>query len=241
MPDAPDGYQYRLESGRHVLADMAELAVRLGSSVAYDRRGTVILVDPCQDDIAGWLGEVVGANSVVSLSDTIAYRHAGSLQLVAGPDDMDAAYVYRNVQVIAEADFGVEITFRVTANIKWVTLTIAYHNGTHRYQGFVRLHAVDNELQYIDEDGVYQALESVADVNDDNDLWHTLKLVVDANDTAYRRICYDSSVHDALGYAMPVVAMDTPPHFYISIIVICSGDNDAQVNVNDFIITIEEP
>ena len=86
---ARGGPDYGASSARYTIfpvTDLGELAVRLGSPVAYDRQGNVIYTESFENGLAGWDTDTSGAGASVDVSFGRGVHGAWAGRLVAGSD-----------------------------------------------------------------------------------------------------------------------------------------------------------
>lgn len=241
MPDAPDGYQYRLESERAVLSDMAELAARLGSPVTWDRRGTVILYDDCKDSLAGWRTITLGAGAAVAIDATVAYRETGSISIIPGSDIWLYSSIDRYINIPRLSRVGIEWTFRVDADCNTLHFFTSLSGPDDGRNWGMEIDIPGRLLNYYDEDGNYTKLDDLPDYTFRVTTWHTIKYVADMRTNFYQRLILDRKSYDLSPYPLYLESPGEMEYLYVGVDNTGAGGNNPVLNVNDFVVTVEEP
>lgn len=241
MPDAPDWYALRPGSDRHVLADMAELAVRLFSPVVHDRRGTIIWVDDFRYGDVSWVHSTGGAGAAIAIDTHYPLYGGKVLKLTAGSSSPYAAQIYRNLSIPRVNKWGVAVHFAVTSNFDYISLSVGKYDGINRVQGRVRISDTDNTMVYRDSDGDNQLIATLSDLTETYGTYHWLKLVMDMSTKEYVRVMFDDTEYDLGGISLYESASGEVAQFrpYISLFGL-SDENDVMC-VDAVVITIDEP
>ena len=223
------------------LSDMAELAVRLGSVVSYDRRGDVVYIDDFESPVIKWTQALIGVGAAINLSAAIARSGSQSLFLRGGTVAGASAGITRNLPTITPKRMGAEITFSLNrTSIEW-RWDILYYDGTNYHQGTMKFIDPTHKLQLLNGAGVYIDLATIA-LTSGIVYQHTLKLVVDFSTDKYVRFMLDDRVYDISSYDLRVSASAIGPLLLAgySVDAVANGPiND--VYLDDFIFTQNEP
>ena len=241
MPDAPDYFSYRLESTKHLLADMAELAARLGSLVSFDRRGTLVWMDGFENSLSPWESQAAGTGAAVAVVTSPTYQGGYSCKLTGGSTDPWVALVQKNAQVITLNRLGVEFTFSQETSYDYIESYAFYSSGTQYITWRIRLNPATNTLQYKDAAGAWQTFAAWKFADENKCRFHTLKYVVDLDTHEFVRCFLDRNVYVFSGEKPQVSAVVDNPSLLIRFSVYSrAGFNDV-VYVDNAIVTADEP
>ncbi len=91
--------------------DTAELAVRLGSGVIYDRRGNVVDYDDFEHGSLKWDNDFTAHAGTVAVSTDTARSGGKSLKIVTANAVADRMNIYRYVTPTFNTNIGMELSF----------------------------------------------------------------------------------------------------------------------------------
>jgi hypothetical protein len=240
MPDAPDFYQYRLESDKRLLNDMAELAVRLGSVVKYDRSGSMIFGDSFDNGLAPYLPQLGGTGAAADIVSATTYTSGYSVRLTAGSDGNHSAGVLKRLEPQVINMLGFEATFSLETNTYSLILIIQHNTATEKKRWMIAWKPADGALRYYDADGNYQTFATLTLPTGDEELFHTVKLVIDLETEYYSRVMVDQNRYDLSDYVGRVEIEATDPRLEFEVNNMGrSGENDIMY-VDEFIVTTDE-
>jgi hypothetical protein len=222
------------------LTDMAELAVRLGSIVTFDRRGDVVFLDSFEDGFAHWLTDKAGAGSLVALSRATARHNGLSARLVGGTGAAAWAQIIFQGPRPVLAGLGVEYSFNPISTIGILTLLLYLYDGTNRTLYEVHWDDATNSLRYRDANWVLQTFATNVDLLADVALFHTWKLVVNAEDQEYARLILNGSTYDLSGIPARVTADSRFPSLSAVVTVNGRAGGTSTVYIDDVILTQNE-
>ncbi|KKM85339.1 hypothetical protein LCGC14_1290060 [marine sediment metagenome] len=237
----PDYGQYAPATTIARLADLGELAVRLGSIVSFDRRGEVVWMDDFEDGIIKWKTSAAGAGAAVT-SDTVKSRNgAKSAKLVAGSDGGKQATLYHYQPFPVSSRYGVEFSFAFETSPKHIGLRLDLYDGANHYFGDIVYRPPLTRLDYEDSNADYQALTTTLDLLSDSIMFHTLKLVADWSTKKYVRLLLDNNSYDLSGIDLYSAAdAVTLPQVRVRVLLAGTSGNPV-LYVDDVIITQNEP
>lgn len=221
--------------------DMAELAARLGSIVTFDRRGDVLWLTDFDHGLAEIYTVASGIGSDHCLSTITTYRGAYSLKLIPGSADGDYAAATKLLPYPVLSKFGLEASFTWHADVDYLYLRIIIFSGTQRSWWEIRLHETDGKIYYYDEDGNIQEIDDLPNWLTSTYIFHTAKLVVDAETGNYVRLIVDDTGYPLGDYSGEVVDDATPPDMRCTISVYTTVGNNPPIYVDGVIITQNEP
>jgi len=241
MRGAPDWYTYRLESERHVLGDLGELAVRLGSPVSHDRRGSVIWMYTGDQGQGFWDDTLAGTGADALITSENPIYGSYTLRLVAGSDGAKGAQLFKNFAAPRRNVWGFAINFAVITNYDVVSISINHYDGAKQHQARVRIYDADKTIRYRDAANVNQVIDTLTDLSEVYGTFHWLKLVADFENDEYVRVMFDDQEYDLADIPIYTAASAELAHVrvYVSIFGL-DGENDVMI-LDSAVFTIDEP
>jgi len=217
MPDAEDFYTYRLGSERHVVGDLAELAVRLGSPVAYDRRGDVIWYDQFDYEVNNWFLFLGDAGDAVTAVTTYPYIGKYAAKLLTAGAALRGAGISGHLAPPIVNKWGIECAVWFKQDYDSFTVQLIYQPGAVAYSTYVRLVDATGKIEIYDENGAWQEVGVFQTSSWSYALYHHLKLVVDFENECYSRVMLDAQDIDLSAYPLYSAAGGGVPinSFYI--------------------------
>ena len=226
----------------HTSTDIGELAARLGSPVTYDRRGNVVFYDDFEEPFLKWriLGYV---DAYGRLDSTQVKTGSQSVRLHTG-DVADAAItMVKNVPILASKEIGAEVTFSINGDDCDLLIQCSYYEAPTLYWPFIKFNP------NLGETGIYEGPDTYKKIADtpvrweagDRPVFHTIKVVFDAETGLYRRLLFD---HQEFDISNEVIFSSDFAGVPRALIVIRSENRAAvggDIWINDFILTQNEP
>lgn len=223
------------------LTDLAELAVRLGAPVIFDRRGDVIFWDSFENGLGSWNIVLVGAGGAVDLS--LATRRTGwfSVRLHTDAVADDQVRLQRSVPIISLSRLGLEASFFLDADTQLFVCSFYVYDGVDVLTGQVRYNLPLERLSYLNAAGALVTLEDGLVVNIGTVAWNTVKLVVDGSAEEYVRVLFNNRSYDLAGVACQKAADASAPHLGFEVIAKTNVAASIDCYVDDLIATENEP
>jgi len=222
------------------IQDMAELAVRLGSPVTFDRRGNVIWIDDFESGIEKWclsgdMGKAYDWNG--------QYCKTGgfSCKMTTGAAANRSCMIDKHVGFPVLSPFGLEVSFSYRQNWKYLDVTLYLEDGSYLYKAGIRYDHPNTKFQYLDEAGNYQDIPGgswssvMAPMRFD-----TIKLVADFTTAKYKRLFVNSQVFDLSTISFNRTAMVFIPVMSVNITLTANAAATAIAYIDDVIITQNE-
>jgi len=225
----------------YTLQDMAELAARLGSINTFDRRGNVIFMDDFESGLNKWEKGGIPVGWAVTWESLYARNGGFSAKIVTDDSDGAWAQIYRYEPYLILGKLGVEFSFNVAADITEVRLSVRLDTGTRTMWAEIKYNRIDGILWYADWEGNWQptGLEPVLEVA--KTLFHTMKLVADFKQEYYSWVIINNLSADLSAYPLSVVACPDKPRMTVYIRVYNFAGAATEMNVDDVILTQNEP
>ena len=223
------------------LTDLAELAVRMGSIVSFDRRGEVLFLDTFEDGLVHWYTDFDSDDGAVDLSRAQTRYGPYSARLVAGAGGSRFALIGHRLALPSLSALGLECSFNLPGYVDYFQATINIYDGTYYSIYSVRWDDLGSRLLYTPASGPMVVLLSGQDLRILPTLFHTLKLVVSSDLREYARVILNGFAFDLAGVAAYSLPDNAVPYVTIELEVLGrSGENDT-VYVDDVILTQNEP
>jgi len=237
----PDYGIYTAKKTVYSLQDMAELAARLGSIVTFDRRGDVIWLDDFEDNINKWGQEPSGVGAAIALSTDAARNGGYSCKLTTGNVAGEYARIIHSGPYPILSKIGFEISFTLDTNTMRFRIGLSLYDGTYHSRASVQYNMPFARVEYVDENGVWQVLDTITPLRSGHTLFHTIKLVVDFVNYKYERLLLDSLSYDLTPYSLYRIGDTSSPVLLVDAIHYTNVDANISNYVDDAIITQNEP
>ena len=225
----------------HGLADLGELAARLGSPDVYDRRGDVVLVETFPNGLAGWGSYGLGTgHDAFPVADPVL-DGAIAIVLRTGDTTNNFERIGRCLQLPVSGRLGFEFSHDVYANldsVRW--FSYVYTSGT-MYTYAVRYNHVAGAVEVLHSDGSWYAVGSPGDQGEEPGLFHTIKLVASTEEEKYIRVLFDSHTYDASSFAPQAASTTEKDSMCVYLYVYTAADVSIDVTIDRIILTQNEP
>lgn len=173
----------------------AELASRLGSPVAWDWRGQVLVSTDFSDGWPSALIAAAGAGAGAEMSPD-AWLHGGfSLKLTGPNNPADYAGVSIRTGPNPASRLGLAVAFACSDTPTVLQLSITYQKGGAGYRSRVRLDFDREQIRVMDHLGVYRDVVEVKPYCNPA-YFHSFKFVVDIENGVYVRALLDDVEQD---------------------------------------------
>lgn len=194
LPSSPRGPTY-------AMADLGELAARLGSIVTFDRRGNVIWTDDFQSGVNKWWLEGASTSTFTWSSRTSnGNGFCGELATNANLYGDADIYVSRPFPVLSK--MGFEFSFCLDQYLLELYLDVTLYDGTNYYNGVVKWINASDKCQCGGNDlsPTIDLMESSSSLHDF--YWNTIKLVIDFTTKKYVRLIVNDVTYDLTSYSL---------------------------------------
>lgn len=199
---APDYSNVKVDSPLHRTTDLAELAARMGSPVAYSRSGNVVWITSFEEGLQGVTFSSDHVDSVGSLSAARAFR--GSFSCKLDPRDADGSYVRwsRVIGLLEPSLIGMEASFSLDDSPDALRMTMWYRDGENELYAPI-VYETDGGLWKIRDAtlGWVTVLEDF-ELETGANAWHTIKFVIDTENEKYVWLLTAKHVIDLGDYSL---------------------------------------
>jgi len=226
------------------LDDMAEQAVRLGSPHLFDRRGDVIWMTDFRNGRQDIHEYNTPANGTVNLWAGNARQGAFCAQLAALTGL--AMGLQKPIAYPVLSRIGLEFTFSIHLRSNYIVGQILADDAVNMMEAFVRYDEGNDVLEYRDNVGVgfWQNIASNLNLGHTDYAFHTLKIVADLGATppAFVRVILNDVTYNAVaGIPLRLGATAGMTYLYVRIEHEADGAGDAEIQVDNIIVTQNEP
>ena len=219
----------------------AELAVRLGSPVAYDRRGQVFFVEDFEKGWNRWASHIQGVGAAIALDPTTSATGGYSVKCTAGTTLGKYSYLLYRRGVLPVGRVGIEFSFAVPGTVNFVFLNLSLDDGVAYYGAQFRWYQVGDDLQIDDADLGMTSVGTAKLADLDKRRFNTVKYVVDLGLEEYVRLLFNQQEIDLSGHGVEPGAPGARPRVTIEAGVYGTGGADEVAYIDDVILTFAEP
>lgn len=223
------------------LTDLAELAVRQGSIVSYDRLGEVFFLDDFETQRHVYEESANGADSGVGYNTVSARSGLQSIYMTAGPLTADLALMRVLSCDLIPSRVGFQISFHPWHHLAYVLLTLIQFDGATLSTFKVRWKVGSKELQVWDASGAFVTVAQGVDLLVSETAFHTIKLVGDCDADRYVRLKLDRNTYDVRGYAAELSADVGAPYISYEWRIGGDGVGPGECWFDDLVLTQNEP
>jgi hypothetical protein len=176
--------------------DLAELAARLGSIHAFDRRGYSIWFDDFRRGIDTWRQETGGTGASVELDTNYPHWPPYAVKMVGGSDGTRQAAIYQYLAAVPAGNLGLEVSIAFPTAFDYFVahLTLVENDTWHHAR--VKLDYANSKIYYRDGDGTWVELDDLPTLVSDYGLFHALKLAANFEDNEYIRLILNENSYD---------------------------------------------
>lgn len=219
----------------------AELAVRLGSPVAYDRRGQVHLFEDFENGIHRWQELTSGSGAAIALDPTTAAAGGYSVKLTPGTTVNKYAYLLYRRGTLPIGRVGMEFSFALPGACQWVFGSLFVDDGTALYECKFRWLDSDNGLYINDSDLGMTLVGTDPLVGLNKQRYNTIKVVIDLPNEEWVRLLFNQQEIDISAHPMEGIAPGAAPRISMEVGVYGTGAAGQDVYIDDVILTFGEP
>lgn len=223
------------------LDDMGELAVRLGSSHLWDRRGDVLYATDFRDGMGMFYAWGIGLGWAVNLVTSHSRQGAYSVNLKAGSNLEAIAAITLRLPFQEQSSVGLECSFSIDALTSSILDQHHWYDGSRHCNAFIRYDHVGKQLLYLDNAGAEIVLANNIDLRESIYPEHTMKLVVNMIERTYVRFMLDDLTYNMKGTGIWSEASIVRPYWLFAITHYAVPGNNPDCYVDNVIVTQNEP
>jgi len=235
-----DYFGTNAQSFMHRVADLAELAVRLGSSDVFDRRGNVLLMDSFDSGMAGWTEAHTSGTGWVA--PIIQPTHLGRLAIGCEYSSVVGATgeIARYVAMPQISNYGFEAAFQPAANNRYFEQLFDVYDGTRVYYYGFRWYQQTGELKVLNSLYAWETITTISPLVFSGYPWFVVKLVVDMDTHHYVRAMVNATTYDISAYAPYSATADMSAIIYLSLRTANDVADTTMAAFDDIIVTMNE-
>jgi hypothetical protein len=228
------GYIYRVD-------DMAELAVRLGSIVNYDRRGEVLFAEGFESSLSAWSTSAGGTGASVAIDTTKSWQGSQSVKLVGGNTLLDVSSLDHITPYSVAGGFGVEVSYYALSATLAFELTLIVYDGSNRREYTIQIETISGAIWALGAGDSLVSITPAANVLIDvANGWNRVKLVLDVDAAAYKRLLINNQSWDLSAYVPYTLANALPPFLHQSLLIRSGLASNQSLWVDNAILTQNE-
>jgi len=209
MPDAPDWYRFLPGSERHILGDLGEHAVRVGSPVVYDRRGEMVYANNGDTGLSGLMVFLAGTGAAVIPTAEFSLTSGYGLKFIAGSTDSNKAQIVKTNVAPEVSSMGLEVALALLTAWYQVQINLVVYSTDWVRVARVRIRDTEEDVAIKDSDGNYYSIIDTGELDDSWGVFHHLKLVVDFDTGKWDRIMFDEVETDISTYTLEASGAST--------------------------------
>lgn len=226
--------------GTAAAVTMAEVPARLWSPKRFDRCGEVLFMTSFEDGLAGVV-LIYGTGTQPAALTTERARTGGySLKFTLGPASGAWAAVRHVSPYFAPTKFGWEISFTHHASIQEYGFSIIIYQPDHLREGVMYYYPQTKEVKVAARGIGLVTVGTNVSISDDNTIFHTAKLVVDATTMKYVRGILDNNVFNLSAYEMTYSTGTFQPAVRTAFSAIPVANTTPVIYIDDLIVTQNE-
>lgn len=214
MPDAPDSYQYELNSQRGLLADMAELAARLDSPNTFVRTGITIFQDTFKNGLSSWQVGSLSESSKARLKLGKGLTNGVCLNLHCEGVGATSVQVTRSFNIPELQRLGVEFGINFPDDYKTFIFGFVIEDNGTRYIAYFQFNTTTGKIYYVNSAGSYVELADIPVEDNDIERFDQIKLVIDPDIAEYIRFQYNQNVYSMADLGLRVISTTTQSQMY---------------------------
>jgi hypothetical protein len=223
------------------LTDLAELAARLGSIVAFDRRGEAIFLEDFRDGVGRWIAANAGDDGTLTLS--ALYSRSGPFSALLTPSSAGFYYVRAEhyLSLLQSSPFGLETSFSRADDVASLELELEHVAGGVGHSYTVRYDGPTGELRVYNSGTGFVTIATPGILLANATVFHAMKLVVNLALNTYERVILADTEYPLSGYTPESGPSILAP--FIGAYVLAEDLTGAQtpVYLDDVILTQNEP
>lgn len=242
MPRGYPDYGIDEEFGKLLMpTDIAELAVRLGSIVGYDRRGTVVAIDDFENPILKWgVGFDPGGSVILDSASVKSGSQAVKLTVINNALANTQMQNYYNA--LKSHRQGMEAAFSYLDNNLYLQYTLQVMYDVGYKQARVRVDPMLLDLYVQTAPAIYAKVADIKTLYNANHSYYRMKLVADFDTDQYVRLLFADQEYNISAHTiLDAGSAGTPVRGVATINGQPRVATGGAFYIDDFIMTQDEP
>lgn len=237
----PDYGMYAEKRTTYGLADMGELAARLGSLLVFDRRGDVVWVDDFNGALNKWIDWGTGAGNSQAISAELALIKDTSVKLIGGSTLTHFATIDKYLAYPVLSRFGFEFSWNLATAIDTFRILLRIRGAFGTYTSIIRYDHAAGTLSYYTHPITYVVWATPGALVTGGTLFNIWKLVVDMTTKKYVRFIHNDTEYDLSGLDPDHQVAPAPPSLQVEAQLVSRDGNNDYIYGGYAIVTQNEP
>lgn len=241
VKDLPDNYPWLPGSERYPIADLGELAARLGALSTFDRRGEVLFQSDFEYELGQFTTATSGTGAAVAAVSTPLYLGPKSIKLTGGSDGTRLARIFWHAAPVKENKWGLEVSVDFGSFVESFELCMRYYDGTNEYDALIKIVAADWSIQVEDNVAGWVTIGTFGFFGASGASFHTIKLVADFANKVYTRVIIGSREIDLSDYTLLLTGAPGEYNLFHRLTLVSLDTKNAIAHLGHIIVTGNEP
>jgi len=237
----PDFGSYAAKVTTYGLADMGELAARLGSVVTQDRRGDVMFIETFDSSPLRWLTSTTIAGSSVELQMEYAKRGIAAVKLHTPANAGADAAIIKYWQLPSASNLGLEVSLTMDGAASYYMITSFLDDGTYLHYARLWISEALSKIAIMTTDGAYVDIITSLNTFHNARMFYAPKIVWDWKNKKYKRLIWDGIEYDISDYALYSSPIGAFPHLNVTILKKGTAGSESDNYIDEVILTQNEP
>lgn len=236
--DMPDNYPWLPGSGKSQLGDLGELAVRLGSPMSYDRRGSVLWYTLFSNGLGDITTSFSGTAGEITLSADQSLRGGFSCKIRPAQDNISNSFVTASFSASIISAYGCEFSVSPSAFITEINVLFQSIFNSVTMRGHIIYNLITHKITYEYPLDTFTVLDTVTIAAASSAFFSTFKLVINPETGFYQRFLLNRNEYDLSD--IPLVSSVGSDYDYVSaqIYFKSSAASRGTAYLDDIIITV---
>lgn len=224
-----------------VVADLGELAARMGASSFYDRQGNVVFWDKFEYGQGNWQFFKDASQDWPFIA---TYNTLHSPYVCAIPHDgktETATQVSMGLPYPVSGIFGYELRILFRTSFNWCSFSFNLYTPDDTKYGVIKLDDVNQKMLVRLSATNYIPFADLPTFNVNFPQWNVLKLVIDFDTNKYVRLIYNDVSYDLSSYGLWLLGVGADPRLGISANFAGNAGGTRILLFSNVIVTVNEP
>ncbi len=188
---APDYYQYRRDASTFPIADLAELAAKLGAIRSFDGRGDIAWADSFENGLIHWAA--VGAPAGFTAVPSVLYAEHGGLsaKLTTAGSGANRVELEHTAPYRSTGLNGFEVWWMSMGEVDEVVLGVDLATGGQLTTYELEADIINSRIRIRADTSIWGAYLTGVTIGEKETFFHRMKLVFDPVDRSYSRIMFN--------------------------------------------------
>lgn len=221
--------------------DLAEHAVRIGSIVSFDGRGSVVWADDFESGIHKW--DEIGSGDGHDAEWSAVYARNGgfSCKITPGADGNFLGGIRTYLPPLTLGKVGLEVSWVRPTTFTDFSIFFYHVHPTKGWRSGIKFVDATATLQYYDSSLAWQDIEAGVGARASGYLFNILKLVIDLENDLYTRLIFNNREWDLSPYGLYTNGGSAVTEALIEVQLVVPSAFGTPSYIDDVIVTQNEP